>query len=320
MKTAKQMAKQLQDLLDEQKVELRSLGIEKVTIQGAFDHFKQINSDKHPKTLYEYDWFYERFSETFQTEDPCTVINKRSTEAWLSTTRLLPYSKNTLHSYCKVLRKFLGFLFEYSYTPVFKINKDVILRPEVKAIITFSDDDIKTFFESLGTKNNNFQTTMYLLFYTGLRPSDIYNISVADIDFERSIFQYYSEKSKEHFIVPIHDELIPILKSRCEEIVEGGLLNYKKISNIGKAFRRYIDEDKIKLTGKGYNLRTFRKTFISLAHDGGMDLATVSKLVGHRQITTTAKFYHKLNISKQTTELNKLVILKKEQQNENQEK
>ncbi|MDD3559131.1 MAG: hypothetical protein PHW27_11245, partial [Melioribacteraceae bacterium] len=42
------------------------------------------------------------------------------------------------------------------------------------------------------------------------------------------------------------------------------------------------------------------------AHDCGIDLATVSKLVGHKQITTTAKYYNKISISKQLKELQKL--------------
>ena len=89
-----------------------------------------------------------------------------------------------------------------------------------------------------------------------------------------------------------------------KEVKEGKLLDYENINNIGKAFRRYLDQQD--LTGQGYNLRTFRKTFISLAHQSGMDLATVSKLVGHKQITTTQKHYNQLTLAKQTKELSKL--------------
>lgn len=312
LKLAKDMAKQLQRKLDEEKENHRSLKIEKITIQLAFDHFKQINGDKNEKTLKEYDWFFKRFTEYFDPKSQCTAIDKRSTEIWLSSLRQFNYSKNSLHSYTKVLKKFLGFLFEYSYTPVFKVNKDVLHKPEVKPIITFDDEDIKLIFNNLSEKNVNFTTTIYLLFYTGLRPSDIYEIKVEDIDLKRGVFKYYSPKTKEHFIVPIHNELLPELKRRCKEIGSGRIIAYEKINNIGKAFRRYLKH--LGIDGKGYTLRTFRKTFISLAHDSGIDLATVSKLVGHRQISTTAKFYHKLDISKQITELNKLKTNKKEKQ------
>lgn len=310
LKIAKQMAVQLQNELDRQGEELKTLGIERVTIQTAFDHFKRVNSDKHPRTLYEYEWFYKRFRKEFPPDLPCTIITKLKTEEWLTEIRKLPYQRNTIHVLSKVLKKFLGFLFEYNYTPVFKINRDVLIKPEVKSIITFSDEDIIKFFDGMEDKNSNFKTTMSLMFYTGLRPSDIYNVTVKDLDVKNKLMHYYSQKTDEHFIVPIHKDLIPILEKRCSEVKDGKILDYDRIDSIGRAFRRYIEN--IELTGKGYTLRTFRKTFITAAHASGMDLATVSKLVGHHNISTTAKYYNKLSVNKQAHELNKIKLIKKE--------
>lgn len=310
IKLAKQMAQQLQNELDEYNDKLKTYGIEKVTINTAFEHFKRNNSDKHPKTKYEYDWFFEIFKKYFSEEEPCTIINKLNTEDWLSNIRNLPYQRNTLYTLSKVLKKFLGFLFEYNYAPVFKINKDVLIKPEVKSIITFSEDDITKFFDNMDDKNSNFKTTMSLLFYTGLRPSDIYNITTDDLDLKNNLMRYYSQKTDEHFIVPIHQDLISIVEKRCSEVKSGKLLDYDRIDSIGKAFRRYLK--KIGLLNKGYTLRTFRKSFITAAHNSGMDLATVSKLVGHHNISTTAKYYNKLSVNKQATELNKLQLIKKE--------
>jgi integrase len=143
-----------------------------------------------------------------------------------------------------------------------------------------------------------------MLLYTGLRPSDIYNIEVKDIDMEANTFNYYSEKTDEYFQLPIHRELRPILYDRIKEVKEGKLFMYETIGNIGRAFRRYLK--KLNLNNKGYTLRTFRKTVVSLMHDSGVDLATVSKLVGHKQITTTEKYYNKLSLQKKSDELNKL--------------
>lgn len=314
LKLANQMAQQLQKELDQYNDKLKTYGIEKVTIKTAFEHFKRINEDKHPKTKYEYDWFYKIYTKYYSEEEPCTIINKLNSEDWLSEIRKLPYQRNTLHSLVKVLKKFLGFLFEYNYTPVFKINKNVLIKPEVKAIITFSEDDVSEFFNNMDDKNSNFKTTMALLFYTGLRPSDIYNINIDDLDLKNGLMRYYSQKTDEHFVVPIHKDLIPILEHRCNEVKSGKLLDYDRVDSIGKAFRRYLK--KIGLLGKGYTLRTFRKSFITSAHDSGMDLATVSKLVGHHNITTTARYYNKLSINKQSTELNKITLIKNGDKNE----
>lgn len=306
MKKAKLIAKLFQEELDKQTEENKELGIERITIQTAYDKFKIMNRDKSKKTIYEYDWFFKRFSESFSSNSPCAIINKLSCEEWLMDLRSLPYAQNTLHVYSKVLKKFLAFLFEYNYLPNFTINRNCLIRQEVKPIITFSKSDIATFFENLSVKNTNFKTTMNLLFYTGLRPSDIYKIKVEDIDFEQNQLKYYSTKTKEHFIVPFHKDLRSILKQRCQEVKAGNLLHYANINNIGKAFRRYLKS--INLNDKNYNLRTFRKSFITCAHDSGTDLATVSKLVGHSNITTTAKYYNKLSVRKKAEELNKIKL------------
>ena len=70
----------------------------------------------------------------------------------------------------------MNFLFEYNYTPMFKINREVKTKPEVKEKIIFTDEDLSEVLNGLKGKNSNFQTTIFLLAYTGLRPSDILNI------------------------------------------------------------------------------------------------------------------------------------------------
>jgi len=203
-----------------------------------------------------------------------------------------------------VLKKFLSFLAEYNYLPLFKLNKDVLIQSEVKEIIVFSEKDIIEIMKGLKEKNSNFSTTIQLLVYTGLRPSDLLSLSAKDIDLNNQVFQYYSPKSKEYFQIPIHEELIPILRVRIDEIKDGQILEYEDSKAIGKAFRRYMKD--LEIADKKYNLRTFRKSFVSFAHSSGLDLATVSGLVGHKKISTTQKFYNKLNITKQSSELKKL--------------
>ena len=301
---ARKLARMIQDKLNEDRETNAFLGIQNTTIKSAFDHYIRNNSDKDPKTVIEYNGFFKRFTEKFPKESGCTIITKLNTEEWLNGIKTLPLQRNTKYNICKNLKKFLSFLFEYNYIPYFKLNKDVVTRPEVKEIIIFNNDDVEKIFKGLNKKNQNFSIMMHILFLTGLRPTDIIDITVGDIDLEKKILKYYSRKVDEHYVIPIHDDLIPVLKNRIDEVKEGRIIEYKSISEMGKAFRRYLKQ--IKLTGKKYNLRTFRKSFISFAYDSNIELATVSKLVGHRNISTTAKFYNKISILKQASELSKL--------------
>ena len=143
---------------------------------------------------------------------------------------------------------------------------------------------------------------VYLAYYTGLRSSDLLTITVARVDLQNNVLSYYSPKTKKYFQIPFHSKLSDILKARIAEVNSGNLIRFKDTTNMSLAFRRYLKS--LGLFGTGYSLRVFRKTFISQASQT-MDLATVSKLVGHSSITTTAKYYNKVELKRKATELEK---------------
>jgi len=306
LKLAKLSAKDFQSEISEQYKKFHSTGVRIITLDVAFDHFKRLNADKHPNTKSEYDRFYGLFLEQYSKEMPCLNINKLDTERWLLDIKALKKKQNTKRNYYKVLKKFLNFLFEYNYCLPFKLNKEVVISSEIRPIEIFNEEDIIKIFKSLSTRSRNFQTLIHLLFYTGLRPSDVINIKAEDIDLKNKTLRYYSIKTDEHFIVPIHNDLVPLLEQRIAEVGDDALLDYSNATNMSKAFRRYLVDIDIK--PKKYTLRTFRKSFISNAYKSGIDLAMVSKLVGHKQITTTARYYNKIEIGQQHQSINKLIM------------
>lgn len=77
---------------------------------------------------------------------------------------------------------------------------------------------------------------------------------------------------------------------------------------MGKAFRRYLESTK--LSGKGYTLRTFRKNFATQAFENGMNLLSASRLLGHRTMQTTQKYYTHVEKQKLAEELKKLSFRK----------
>ena len=60
----------------------------------------------------------------------------------------------------------------------------------------------------------------------------------------------------------------------------------------------------LKLDGKGYTARTFRKTFITLYRSRyDMDAPVVKELVGHEHGNTTDRYYNHISIKKMKNEL-----------------
>lgn len=303
-KKAKQYAKLLQEEITKKSRKNKQLGGNEITIQEAFEHFLKNNQFKNPKTIKCYHWFYRKFTETFEGESGCSELNKLVVEDWLIKIKKMPCAQNTIHGYGKQLNHFLNFLFEYNYTEMFKINKEVKTRAEVKEKIVFSDIDLIEIFARLENKNSNFRTLIHLLFYTGLRSSDLINIDREKIDLKNHVLNYYSPKRKKYRSVPFHMDLTSILSERIKETSGNFLLNYKNVENITLAISRYFNI--IALNGKGYSARTFRKTFITLCRSRyNMDASIVRELVGHEQRNTTDRYYNQISISIMKEELTK---------------
>ena len=311
-KEAMRLAKELQKKLTQGNEERHKYGFSKATLQEAFNHFLENNQTKNPKTIKDYYRFFRKFTETFESSEPCTSLNKLEVERWFNEIKKLPLSKNTIHGYGKQCIHFLNFLFEYSYVPMFKINHEVKTKPEEKEKIIIRDEDLIKIFNGLDAmdpkgnpiKNNNFKTLIYLLFYTGLRESDVLTITVEKIDLENREMNYFMQKGKKHRHIHFHEDLVPILKSRIEEVKEGKILNYNNIENIGQAVRKYFD--KLGIRGKGYMAKSFRKTFITLCRNRfHIDASIVKELVGHSPGNVTDRYYNLIDIETMKNELKK---------------
>jgi len=278
LKLAKSAAKEFQNEISESYRKFATSGLRVITLEIAYEHFKRLNSDKHPNTKSEYDRFYNLFLQQYSKDTPCINVNKLETEKWLLDVKALKKKQNTKRNYYKVLKKFLNFLFEYNYCLPFKLNKEVAIPAEIRPIEIFNPNDAGIILNGLKNKNPNFKTMLLMLFFTGLRPSDIMNVLVEDIDLKNCTLKYYSIKTNEHFMIPLHPQVIEPLHKRIEEVKTGRLFAYESAKNMGKAFRRYLKQ--LKIPAKKYTLRTFRKSFISNAYKSGVDLAMVSKLWG----------------------------------------
>lgn len=190
---------------------------------------------------------------------------------------------------------------------MFKINKDVKPKKEIKEKIVFSDKDINLIFSSLNSyeleKTNQFKPLLYLAFYTGLRSSDLLTITSAKIDLDKREMKYYSTKRKVYLTIAFHKKLTPIHKQRIEEIGEGQLPQNSTVKNLGRAITRYLEQ--IGIRQKGYTARTFRKTFITLSRNYKMDPSIVAELKGHEHQSTADKFYNRIDHELMLSELEK---------------
>lgn len=303
MKKAEKIKKQFEIELEKKNFEYKGFNIIRKSIGDAYRHFLNNNSDKAKKTIIDYKRFFDMFSKTFPQDSPCSSINKLSVEKWLNEIKQLNFKKNTIYGYYKQLAHFLNFLFEYNYTPMFKINRDVKPKPEIVEKITFTLEDIAIIFSDVTDKNDNFILMLQLLFYTGLRASDLISIERQDINIQNLTIRYYSPKRKVFRTISFHQALLPILKKELKRNNHGKLLNYGATEALQRALKRYFS--KLELSNKNFTSRTFRKTFITLATKYGMNATVIKELVGHSHNSTTDKYYNNIDHDLMSSELKK---------------
>ena len=304
-KQAQLIKRKFEEQMKKEKEKIRGLSLKRTNINDAFEHFLRNNSSKHPKTIKDYHRFYNKFIQSFPDEKPCNTITKINVESWLNSIKELPLKKNSIYGYFRQLNHFLNFLFEYDYIPMFKINRDVKPKVEIVEKVVISLDDLAVIFGALqyADKTDNFKILLNLLYYTGLRSSDLISLEIQNVDFQNRIIKYYSPKRKIHRSVSFHEELLPIFADVKRKKESGKILDYKKVESLQRSISRYFE--KIELQDKGYSARSFRKTFITLARKKGLDETVVKELVGHAHTSTTDRCYNKVDHDQMKQELEK---------------
>ncbi|MEW6109037.1 MAG: site-specific tyrosine recombinase XerD [Nitrospirota bacterium] len=133
-----------------------------------------------------------------------------------------------------------------------------------------------------------------LLYSSGLRVSELISIKLGDIHFDAGFIRVLGKGSKER-VVPVNHRAIEKIKQYIES-ERTGILKKKKsqylfITRMGKPMTRQRFWQTLKLIGKqaGIDLspHTIRHCFATHLLEGGADLRSVQKMLGHSDISTT---------------------------------
>ena len=141
------------------------------------------------------------------------------------------------------------------------------------------------------------KTIIELTYSSALRPREIYNLKITDIDFKKGILFIEQSKNQKDRIVPVGKEALFWVEKYITEIrpryIKHNTHNYVFISHkTGEKLTvwgiRWAIQETLRLNGlqpiKPYSLRSTAATALLL---NGMSIAYISKLLGHADIRTT---------------------------------
>jgi integrase len=190
----------------------------------------------------------------------------------------------------------------------FKFDKIVKSEKTHRDFLTINELNL---FLNADTKYNEIKNAFLFSCFTGLRISDLLKLTFNDIVNNEIILR--QTKTNEPLRIPIPNNMIDFINSKRETNINNIFDLPKGLTNINQYIKQIAKQ--VGIT-KNISFHTSRHTFAVLLISQGIDIYTVSKLLGHTDIKTTQIYADivsesKLNAIEKINNLNFIKLLNK---------
>lgn len=181
---------------------------------------------------------------------------------------------------------------------IFKDEDLFLALPSIQASkalpVVFSQREIKQILKA--PKLLKHRLLFATIYDCGMRISELTNLKITDVDYDRKMVHIRQSKHKKDRYVPISDHLIRGIKtyidaSNPKEYLFNGKIRGEKISKEGvrHAFRSILNKTKI---DKKACVHTLRHSYATHLLEMGLDIVSVKNQLGHATIATTMMYLH----------------------------
>ena len=207
------------------------------------------------------------------------------------------WGDNTKRRNYVLLKRFLYHLFTCKYTET-DLSTHITIPPKVKGrSFCPMSVQVKQFIDSIKftfigeDEILKYETLFKLYIKTGSRRNELLNLNVEDIDFETGRIIIRKTKNKDVKIINMDDNLRQIIKCHLRHfkyqsgpLFRGSQGNRLCKQSLMNAFNRIKARAGL---SKEFKIHSLRRFFINELRKNHVDLATIQKLAGHRDIRTT---------------------------------
>ena len=215
-------------------------------------------------------------------------------------------SSNTISRTISSLKSFYKFLEINKYTNTNPLTTNINTKTARKLPKVLSEEEVNKLLDI--NLNNDFdyrnKAMLELMYSSGLRVSELINLTVNDVDLKNSLVRIFGKGSKER-IVPLNDYATEALNNYIlyhrPKLFKQKENNYLFLNNHGNQMTRQGFFKTLKKITKEKGIKselsphTLRHSFATHLLKYGADLRSIQELLGHSDISTTQIYTHITN-------------------------
>lgn len=258
----------------------------------------------HTQKAYEHNLKeFQDFLKKKHNHEDLTQVSYLEIRTWIVHLIEKENSTRTVNRKLSALRSYYKFMMQIGMMKVSPMTKHLPLKTSKKIAMPFSEDEIDQVLRAENFSSNYLgilqRTLIALLYFTGMRRSELIGLSSSDFDHHAGVLKIWGKRNKQR-IVPILPEMQALLEdylcAKKEEgfASEGTLLvsvKGKKLSPefVYKTVNDYFKGISTKLKKSPHMLR---HSFATHLLDRGADLNSIKELLGHTSIASTQVYTH----------------------------
>ena len=267
-------------------VEVTAPGAGKVTLRDVCQKYLKTVKDQAGKTQFNKEIMLAK-AEEHMGDKPVRNLKKSDVLEWLAS---LPIGTSWRNQHLRALRAALklavddGMIYR---SPLEGVREKKVSRPirttptleEFRAIVASIRSQLQS--------DTREESADYVEFMglAGLGQAEAASLTWGDVNFERGQIITYRHKTKQGFAVPIYPQVVSLLEKRLKRAVE--LNEGKPPAPDTKVFsvrdaKKAIESACTRLGFARYSSRSFRRLFITMAIERGIDVKVIAEWQGHK--------------------------------------
>jgi integrase/recombinase XerC len=245
---------------------------------------------------------FQEFCVSEYGDQPLTTINYNQIRNWIVSLVNSGISNRTINRKVSSLKSFYKFLQKTKQVGVSPLAKHQALKVAKRVQVPFSEKELKEVL-NFEVENDSFESVrnkliVEIFYATGIRRSELIQLKMTDVDFNKHTIKVLGKRNKERFIPLLHsveNAIQKYLEFRAEiKTNESYLLVTKKGKKVYdtlvyRIINNYFSTVSSKVKKSPH---VIRHSFATHLLNEGADLNAVKELLGHSSLASTQVYTH----------------------------